>query len=350
MKLITIAAVIIIITNAGCTNNASHNDVIIGSGQMPNLTKDNKNNLHLVYGSGDSILYSYSTNEGKAFSSAVVAAVLPKLAASHMRGPQVVATSQGLTVIACNSSGDIYSFTKDENGKWSQPSKVNDVDTVSKEGLMALAGDGPNVLAVWLDLRGNKHNKIFGSKSNDGGRTWSKNFLIYASPDSTVCECCKPSAVMKGDNVYVMFRNWLDGNRDLYLTHSADGGNTFEPAQKLGEGNWKLDGCPMDGGGLVIDENGNVQTVWKRKDNIYTCEAGKNEKEIGEGRNCTIETVKGKNVYAWTNKANVVVVKPDGTTQNVGEGSLPIIKAINDQQIICVWENDKQIHSATIEL
>lgn len=86
--------------------------------------------------------------------------------------------------------------------------KVNDVDTVAKENFLALTADGENTFAVWLDLR-DKHNKIFDAKSNDGGIIWSKNILVYASPDATVCECCKPSVVMKGSDVYVMFRNWL---------------------------------------------------------------------------------------------------------------------------------------------
>src|SRR5207249_5361510 len=129
--------------------------------------------------------------------------------------------------------------------------------------------DGENALAVWLELRENKQNKIFGEKSNDSRKTWSKNSLIYASPDSTVCECCKPSVAMKGTAVYVMFRNWLNGNRDLYLIRSSDGGNTFGHAQKLGNGNWALNGCPMDGGGLTINKNGDPETVGKRQSKIF---------------------------------------------------------------------------------
>jgi hypothetical protein len=53
--------------------------------------------------------------------------------------------------------------------------RVNDVDTTAKENLMALSADGDNAFAVWLDLR-DKHNKLFGAKSIDGGKTWSKNY------------------------------------------------------------------------------------------------------------------------------------------------------------------------------
>ena len=322
---------------------------IIAEGQMPNMARDNSGNIHLVYGNGDSILYCYSSDKGKTFSASIVISVIPKLAASHMRGPQIAATANGLSVTACNDLGNIFSFTKDKSGEWNQAARVNDMDTVAKENLMAMAADDDNAFAVWLDLR-DGHNKIFGARSIDGGKTWSKNFLIYASPDTTVCECCKPSVQVKGNNVYVMFRNWLNGNRDLYLIQSTDGGNTFGQAQKLGKGSWALNGCPMDGGSIVIDKSGNPETVWNRKGVIYACEPGKEEKKLGEGKSCTMETVNGKNVYAWVENGNVIVMKPQGMRKNLGKGHLPVIKAVNNEHILCVWENDKEIRRVVIEL
>jgi hypothetical protein len=329
-----------------CRNN---NSDTIAPGQMPNLTRDNSGNIHLVYGSGDSILYSYSSDNGKSFSSSSVVSVLPKLAASHMRGPQIAATLNGLIITACNNIGNIFSFTKDESGKWSQPFKINDVDTSAKENLMALSADGNNAFAVWLDLR-DGHNRIYGAKSIDGGKSWSKNRLVYVSPDTTVCECCKPSVVVKGNNIFVMFRNWINGNRDLYLVQSSDGGDAFGQAQKLGNGSWALNGCPMDGGALAINNSGNAETVWNRKGTIYACEPGKEEKKLGEGKNCTMELVNGKNVYAWVENGNVIVVKPQGIKKNLGKGQLPVLRAVNNEHILCVWENDKQIHKAVLEL
>lgn len=46
-----------------------NNDLVIAKGQMPSLVKDKNGNLHLVYGFGDSIMYSYSSDMGKSFSS-----------------------------------------------------------------------------------------------------------------------------------------------------------------------------------------------------------------------------------------------------------------------------------------
>ncbi len=74
------------------------------------------------------------------------------------------------------------------------------------------------------------------------------------------------------------------------------------------------------------------------------------ENEIGEGRSCTIETVNNKNVYAWTEKGDVIVMKPQGMKKNLGKGSVPLIKALNNEHIICVWENEKEIHASVIEL
>src|SRR3954468_20310027 len=77
-------------------------DLIIASGKMPNVTKDKSNNIHVVYGSGDSIMYLTSKN-GTSFTSPVVIAVLPGLFASAMRGPQIAAADDEVIVTACTN-------------------------------------------------------------------------------------------------------------------------------------------------------------------------------------------------------------------------------------------------------
>lgn len=321
----------------------------VAQGQMPNIIKDKSGNIHLVYGSGDSILYSISADEGNTFSAPSLVAVLPKLTAAATRGPQIAVTNEGLLITACNRSGNIYSYVKPASKKWILTGRVNDMDTVAKENLMGLSADGKNAFAVWLDLR-DKHNKIYGARSIDAGSTWQKNILIYASPDKTVCECCKPSVAIKGKNVYVLFRNWLNGNRDLYLIQSKNGGTEFQVAQKLGNGSWALKGCPMDGGGISISEKGKPGTVWNRKGTIYSCIPGENEIEVGKGRSCTMEIINGKNNYAWVENGEVVVVNSQGIKTNLGKGQLPQIKAINNKLLICIWENNKQIYKAVLEI
>jgi hypothetical protein len=348
---ITLSITIAFCTFIACNDKKSFSkgDFVIAGGQMPDITKDKNDHLHLVYGVGDSIMYTSSSDKGISFSSPSLVGVLPGLFSFTTRGTQVSATDQGVIITACTSSGNIYSYYK-ENGKWKKGARVNDVDTVAKEGLMALSADGEKAFAIWLDLRGNKKNKIYGAESTDGGKTWSANQMIYTSPDTTVCECCKPSVVMKGNHVYVMFRNWLNGNRDLYLIQSSNGGASFGQAQKLGSGSWKLNGCPMDGGSLAINHNGEVQTVWRRKNTIFAAIPGKPEKEIKEGRDCVLEIVNNKNIYAWTEKEEIILMMPDREKKILGKGIQPVLKSLDNGHIICVWEKEKQIHASVVEL
>lgn len=326
-------------------------NTVVAAGQMPAIAKDSHQNIHLVYGSGDSILYTILNNKGTSFTTPQLVATLPGLVDYATRGPQIATTDNGIVIIAVNKKGNIFSYIKDATGKWTRTAEVNDRDTSNKEGFLGLSSDGEHTLfAIWLDIRGTHHNQVYGARSIDGGKSWQKNILLYASPDGHVCECCKPSVAMKGNNIYVMFRNWLNGNRDLYLVQSNNAGQTFRKALKLGNGSWKLNACPMDGGSIAIGSEGNVETVWRRENTIYTCEPGETEKALGEGKGCTIETANGKNVYAWSANGNITCLLPDGTSKVIGKGSLPLLKSVNNDEVVCVWENNKTIESAIVHL
>lgn len=160
--------------------------------------------------------------------------------------------------------------------------------------------------------------KIYFSSSQDGGKTWSKSRLIFESPDGSVCECCKPSIISDNDgNITVMFRNNFNGSRDLYYTQSADGGKTFSTPEKLGSGTWKLNGCPMDGGGLVADREGVLNTIWQRKGEIYTSNSSLSEKKIGSGRSPSISSNNQKTYIIFSQGENIL-------TTNSGNSSTPI--------------------------
>ncbi len=93
---------------------------------------------------------------------------------------------------------------------------------------------------------------VYSSKSTDHGETWSTNVLVYRSPGGRICECCHPSILASDDAVQVLFRNLLEGDRDMYLVTSRDQGATFGAAVRLGRPNWQLNACPMDGGSCLL--------------------------------------------------------------------------------------------------
>ena len=273
----------------------------LGAGQMPAVVRDSRGTIHLVYGLGDSLLYRYSSDKGSTFSQPQLISKIPGLLDIATCGPQIAVTKNGLSVVAPTVAGNIWAFIKTGRGKWINTGRLNDVDSVNGEGFVALGSDGNmKLVAVWYDLRNNRRNKLFGSRSEDGGKTWSPNVKVYSSPDSTICECCRTNLAMRGNNVYIMFRNQLYGNRDLYVISSSDAGKTFGQPEKLGIGTWQLNGCPMDGGDIVVNESGIVQTVWRRASKVFFCEPGKPEKAIGEGKGSTIESINGQPAFAWT--------------------------------------------------
>jgi hypothetical protein len=79
-----------------------------------------------------------------------------------------------VSIIASTNAGNIWSFTKNNQGDWSNGNRVNDVDSVNLEEFVDVASDGgTNLFAIWLDLRRNRRNKLYGARSSDGGKSWS---------------------------------------------------------------------------------------------------------------------------------------------------------------------------------
>jgi hypothetical protein len=336
---------------SGFDHNLNSTPLSIGKGKMPSLESDEKGIVHLVFGHGDSLLYSISKDKGQSFSNPELIEIIDGLAADATRGPRVAVTKDGPVVVASTDAGNVWAFRKHGKRDWTEGVRLNDVDSVNLEGFVDVASDGSsNLFAVWLDLRGNKRNKLYGSRSSDGGKTWSDNIKVYESPDSTICECCRVTTAMKGNDVHIMFRNQLYGKRDLHLISSKNAGRTFGKAEKLGTGTWTLNGCPMDGGGMVITPEAKVQTVWRRESKIYFCEPGKPEVEVGEGKGCTIENVNGVNVFAWVKNGEVICKLPDGSIRNLEKGLSPALQSIDNDHFLCVWENDGQLYRTLIKL
>ncbi len=181
MKKIILSFLSFFVFLAGCTQQVENKDVVIARGHMPAITKDKRNNIHVVYGTGDSIMYIFS-KEAKSFSAPSLITVLPGLVASATRGPQIAAANNGLVVTAGDKLGNLYSYTRELDGKWHKAKQVNDISETSKEGLTALSANGANAFAVWLGVSNPKGQSVYRARSGDGGKTWDKNIIVYPSP------------------------------------------------------------------------------------------------------------------------------------------------------------------------
>jgi hypothetical protein len=306
-----------------------------------------------VFGSGTSIYFTSSRDQGTTFSEPRKIADVPKLNLGNHRGPRVVFTPTAIVISAINSS-DILTWRSTDQGKtWISGPTINDVPTSADEGLqsMAAAPDG-RIFVAWLDHRRTVPGKeLYGSYSTDNGATWSKNVLVYHSPDGTICQCCHPTvAFTPTGQLEVMWRNALGGSRDMYLISSTDGGKTFGTAEKLGGGTWKLDACPMDGGGLTITPQGNVITSWRRGTEIYMAPAGGAETLLEEGKNSAIASNKDGVYVAWSSPKGILARVP-GKTEPVtldGEGAFVQLIALPGGPILAAWERKGIIQFHTL--
>lgn len=311
----------------------------------------------LTYGAGDGIYFSASKDAGRTFSAPVRVGRGEVIPLTRHRGPRI-AISRGAIVISAvigktlsteahahglPSDGDLLVWRSTDGGRtWSRGIVVNDVPGAPTEGLHSLAADAKgDLFAAWLDKRGDGATKLYGARSADGGLTWSKNVMIYQSPEGTICQCCHPSVAFDADGrVLVMWRNWLAGARDMYLTRSRDGASFTKP-EKLGVGSWQLNACPMDGGGLVVSQ-GRVVTAWRRDREIFLDSPG--EKEVAEGEGIDVALAAGKSgVYSvWVTPTNVMALVP-GKKQAIAlgpKGAFPAVVGLPGGGALAAWEAD----------
>lgn len=135
----------------------------------------------------------------------------------------------------------------------------------------SIAASGARVHVVYGDNR-DGHAEIYTRRSADGGRTWEPEIRISDTP----FESWVPTVTVSGDNVYVAWVDYRDGNEEEYFRRSTDGGVTWQPAVRLTDD-------PADSWAPSIGAAGNtVHVVWfdRRDANIGD---GDVEKKLDEG-------------------------------------------------------------------
>ena len=300
----------------------------------------------MVYGELEKIYCITSNNNGTTFSKPALVGQIRGMHLGHTRGPQIASSKNYSMITAIDEQGNIHSYKLNHLSKnWAKSARVNDYKESAVEGLMALTADKEdNFYATWLDIRLAKKNNIYFSSINGNSSVWNKNLLVYKSPDEHVCECCKPNIAFNNSKLVVSFRNWLIGSRDIYYAVSSNRGKTFSAPKKSGKGTWRLNACPMDGGGLAVNERGIVSAAWRRNSDVFYSAGNQPEQKLGSGRDVSMAQSKGKTFVAWQdkNKIRVMYLNTKRTTE-VGKGVSPRVYLLSNGKAICVWEDDKNV-------
>ncbi len=300
----------------------------------------------MTFGSPNTVWVAVSENGGASFSAPVKVATVEKLPLGRRRGPRI-AIAGGRLLVTAIRDGNVAVWLSADNGRtWDGPRVINDVPNAAREGFQSVSAIGNRVLVTWLDLR-TKAMQLYSAVSNDGGATWGPNTLVYASPDGHICECCHTTAVIGADGkLYAMYRNWLGGDRDMYLAISSDNGKSWQP-QKLGQGSWVLNACPMDGGSVQVDRAGKITTVWRRDDTVYVAEAGKPERALGKG---TQPQIVGNSLIVWSDGPALKLLRP-GQSEPMTltpSGAFVTLAPLDGGSVLAAWEDKGAIQTERI--
>lgn len=144
-----------------------------------------------------------------------------------------------------------------------KPVRVND-DETSFHGFSSV-GAAPNgdVYAVWLDGReetmSSERFAVYLARSRNQGASFERNRRVGLS----ACPCCRPRITFGPDGeVYVAYRKVFPGDiRDMVVSTSHDGGESFDAAVRVFDDGWQLRGCPHTGPSM-IQAGGRLYIAW----------------------------------------------------------------------------------------
>lgn len=297
--------------------------------KQPQLAVSRSGKVYAVFGSPAGIFCAASPDGGKKFGEPVKVAEPKPLSLGARRGPRLAATEKALCVTAECIDGDVHAWRSQDEGKtWEGPVKVSDAKGSAKEGFNALAaGEGETVACAWLDLRNGK-TELWAAVSEDGGAKWGKNVLAYQAPEGSICECCHCAIATDGKkDVAILFRNSVQGARDMFVVRSRDGGKSFGTALKLGAATWELDRCPMAGGAIAYAPDGNVYAAWVREASLFLT-TPKEQRALGEGKEPWVAVGPDGAHVVWRAKTgDVVWLAPGARPVKLAPGSAPVVAA-----------------------
>ena len=324
------------------------------SGSSPQLAVDTRGTVRMIYGRADTIFATTSTDQGRNFAKPVVVGVVADMHLGNTRGPVIASSLSRTLIAAADKAGNIHLFELNHaTGTWKRLAHtLNDKPMMAPEGLITLAADdADHFYATWLDVRIQGHNQIFFAKTTTptSNSPWTANVRVNTAALGGACECCRPSVAVANNNVAIMFRNNLDGSRDMYLTTSADRGLTFTAPQRLGRGTWKIDACPMDGGAVKVSPAGEISTLWRRENTLYTARPGAPEVSIGVGRSPMFSMGPNGAWMIWQDRDKIRLKTPAGAESNIGEGRLPQVLALPDGHAVAAWDQGGEVHALRIE-
>lgn len=218
-----------------------------------------------------------------------------------------VAVDQSGTVFAAwedfrRGNSDIYIARSDDGGKTFGPNRrVNDDEGEAPQISPSLVtGPAGEVYVAWGDFRnspvtlGPPHSAtgeeqrwdesrsgnadIYFARSSDGGKTFSANIRLN-DDTGTAAQAFPSLSVSSGGVVAAAWEDFRNGNSDIYLTKSADGGGSFTPNLRVNDDTGRADQTHPS---LVLDSNASAFLIWTDARNNRFSSRGPSDDDEGD--------------------------------------------------------------------
>jgi hypothetical protein len=175
-------------------------------------------------------------------------------AASPSKYPAITSDANGLYVVWHDERDGnyeiYYKHSPDFGNTWEADVRLTNDSSWSM--FPAITSDANGLHVVWYDFRDGNW-EIYYKHSPDFGNTWEADVRLTNDSSSSLC----PAITSDANGLHVVWHDERDGNYEIYYKHSPDFGNTWEADVRLTN-----DSSSSRHSAITSDANG-LHVVWK---------------------------------------------------------------------------------------
>ena len=225
------------------------------------------------------------------------AGVLP----SSWDGPEIAAKGDTVYLVFASTATTqesimlIRSF--DGGNTFSDTIRVSENNPAHKYrmGNIKIDKDGHPIVSYMQYLLNFTEPKQMVNRSINHGDSFIGSIEGSESAPGEPCDCCKSSLILDNNDIYLLFRNNINNERNSYISKSTDGGQTFNLVADLDDYDWNVNGCPATGPLGVV--NGDSLLIVRRSGasgNDEIVYSNSNKLDLNYSYNRDIDPIAGK--------------------------------------------------------
>ena len=225
------------------------------------------------------------------------AGVLP----SSWDGPEIAAKGDTVYLVFASTATTqesimlIRSF--DGGNTFSDTIRVSENNPAHKYrmGNIKIDKDGHPIVSYMQYLLNFTEPKQMVNRSINHGDSFIGSIEGSESAPGEPCDCCKSSLILDNNDIYLLFRNNINNERNSYISKSTDGGQTFNLVADLDDYDWNVNGCPATGPLGVV--NGDSLLIVRRSGasgNDEIVYSNSNKLDLNYSYNRNIDPIIGK--------------------------------------------------------